>query len=486
MRGHSLLEMGQLQRGIALLEHANKQARGLGLTNNAYAVDSSIATYVIPGSSLMPRRSSASRRCCGGAPTASYSQRELLTEAAVQRALRGRRSEAVTRRSIAADRDALRGDTRRGKVASILVRIWLTRWQLGPASCRELVDQASELIEPRDVAFRAELLGFEILVARAREDDAERDQQAALAQLHTLWRTTQHFYAKAALGQFDMAAPRQRVRRGRGDPAPARAVTHHDHSALSRIVALGLHGVIPELLGLTPARRIILIPSEELLLLEDHGDVIVRQRPPRWWPLLLRILASGDSSARSASSRGCGGCAPTTPSCTIRRSAPRSTGCARSCSRSPTGSRGQRRAGYRTTVPVHLVSGPEVPVDRGSHRCGKRARFPLLEPRRGLRMAPRNDAVDVSAPSSWSTSGSTSSSRPPSPSWRARSSCRRAPCSARCARWSPSAGVECLGFARATRYRLRAATGDEVVDQRRRSRRRSSRRRAHPAEIGHT
>src|SRR5258705_6079 len=46
MRGHSLVQMGQLQRGIALLEQANKQARRLGLTNNAYAVDTSIATYV--------------------------------------------------------------------------------------------------------------------------------------------------------------------------------------------------------------------------------------------------------------------------------------------------------------------------------------------------------------------------------------------------------------------------------------------------------
>ena len=46
MRGHSLVQMGQLQRGIALLEQANKQARRLGLVNNAYAVDSSIATYV--------------------------------------------------------------------------------------------------------------------------------------------------------------------------------------------------------------------------------------------------------------------------------------------------------------------------------------------------------------------------------------------------------------------------------------------------------
>lgn len=32
------------------------------------------------------------------------------------------------------------------------------------------------------------------------------------------------------------------------------------------------------------------------MLLEDHGNVVVRERPPRWCPVLLRILASGDAS----------------------------------------------------------------------------------------------------------------------------------------------------------------------------------------------
>src|SRR5262249_8321018 len=130
----------------------------------------------------------------------SYSRRSLLIEAAMHRAMRGERSAAIEALD-AADRDALRGDTRRGKVSSLLARLWVTRWQFGPAACRERGDRARELSEPRDVAFRAELLSFEILVARAADDGARVER--ALAELRTLWRTTQHFYAKAALGQHE-------------------------------------------------------------------------------------------------------------------------------------------------------------------------------------------------------------------------------------------------------------------------------------------
>ncbi len=291
MRGHSLVQMGQLQRGIAMLEQANSQAQRLGLANNAFAVDTSIATYVtrfVPTAEALERVEALLRRRAHD----SYSQRALLTEAAVQRALRGRRTEAVEALE-AADRDALRGDTRRGKVVSFLARLWVTRWQHGARVRAALVEQAAELIEPRDVAFRSELYGFEILVARAT-GDADRERRA-IGELRALWRATQHFYAKAALGQFDPDARASAFDEDAVTPV-LRAVAQRDASALSRLVSLGLLGAVPELLGLTPARRIILIPSEDLLLLEDHGDVIVRHRPPRWCPQLLRILASGLAS----------------------------------------------------------------------------------------------------------------------------------------------------------------------------------------------
>jgi len=447
MRGHSLVQMGQLQRGIALLEHANKQARQLGLTNNAFAVDTSIATYVtrfVPHGEALERVESLLRRRAHD----SYSRRALLTEVAIHRALRGRRSAAVEALD-AADRDALRGDTRRGKIASLLARLWVTRWQQGPAACRELVDQASELIEPRDVAFRAELLGFAILVARAA-GDGERGERA-LAELRTLWRTSHHFYAKAALGQFD------RERRPSAFDEDAltpilRAVAERDPAALSRIVSLGLLGVVPELLGLTPGRRMILIPSEDLLLLEDHGDVVVRHRPPRWCPVLLRILASGDASKERivAGLWGLRAYHPELHDPPVRTTIHR----LRSFLAPYTGWIEVSETGYRTTVPVHLVTGPEIAITDAP--LWEEGEVPALGPARALATVHASAAAPSPRQLIYQRLEQVDQASVPELARAlelSRSTVLRA-----LRALIDERRVEARGFARATRYRLRPAT----------------------------
>ncbi len=291
LRGHALVQIGQLQRGIAMLEQAGKQARRLGLTNNAFAVETSIATYVAQfdlHAEVLEQLQELLRRKAHD----SYSQRVLLIAATVQLAQRGRHDEAVAMLD-AADRDALRSDTRRGKVASLLARIWVTRLQHGPAECRVLIDEGRVLVEERDIAYRAELLGHELACARATGDHVA--VTTALAELRTMWRTTHHFMARAGLVQFD-----PEYRRSAFDEDERarvlRAVAQHDVTAISRLVSLGVFGLLPELLGLTPARRIVWIPANELLLLEDHGNVIARERPPRWCPVLLQLLSTGTAT----------------------------------------------------------------------------------------------------------------------------------------------------------------------------------------------
>jgi hypothetical protein len=386
MRGHSLVQMGQLQRGIALLEHANKQARRLGLTNNAYAVDTSIATYVtrfVPHAEALDRVEALLRRRAHD----SYSRRALLIEAAFHHALRGQRS-AASEALEAANLDALRSDTRRGKAVSLLARLWVTRWEHGPAACRELVDQARELVGPRDVLFRAELLAFEILVART-EGDGERERRA-LDQVRTLWRTTHHFYAKAALGQFDGDWRASAFDEDALTPV-LRAVARRDLGALSRIVSLGLFGVIPELLGLVPGRRMILIPSEDLLLLEDHGNVLARHRPPRWCPVLLRILASGDASKERivAGLWGLRSYHPELHDPPVRTTIHR----LRSFLQPYASWVEVSDTGYRTMVPVHLVSGSEAPVTEPPP-LWEEGHVPMLSAR-GESVGSRIDTVDV-------------------------------------------------------------------------------------------
>lgn len=357
MRGHSLVQIGQLQRGIAMLEQAGKQARRLGLTNNEFAVETSIATYVTkfdPRPTAFERVEALLRRRAHD----SYSRRALLVESAIQSALRGRRTDALTALDDA-ERDALRGDTRRGKVVSLLARLWVTRLENGPAACRELLEQAVELVEPRDVAFRAQLLGFAVLTARASAD-REREH-AVIAELRALWRQSHHFMAKAALAQFDDTDRSAAFDEDALTPI-LRVVAHRDASALPRIVSLGLFGLIPELLGLVPARRIILIPSDDLLVLEDHGNVVVRERPPRWCPLLLRVLASGDATKEKIVA-GLWGLRAYHPE--IHDPPVRTTIHRLRTFLAPYSSWIEvNEGGYRTTVPVHLVSGRELPLEQ--------------------------------------------------------------------------------------------------------------------------
>ncbi len=355
MRGHSLVQLGQLQRGIAMLEQAGKQARRLGLANNELAVETSIATYVTkfdPHLVALERVEGLLRRRAHD----SYSRRALLTEAAIRYAMRGRRTDAIEALD-AAERDALRGDTRRGRVASLIARLWVTRWQHGAAACRELVDQAALLVEPRDVAFRAQLLGFDILVARDAAD-IEREQHA-LDELRGLWKESHHFTAKAALAQY--AAARTIAFDEDAVTPILRSVAQRDVSALARIASLGVVGVIPELLGLQPGKRIIVIPSEDLLLLEDHGNVIVRERPPRWCPLLLRVLASGDATKEKIVA-GLWGLRTYHPD--LHDPPVRTTIHRLRSFLAPYGSWIEvGEGGYRTTVPVHLVSNRELAIE---------------------------------------------------------------------------------------------------------------------------
>jgi hypothetical protein len=73
-------------------------------------------------------------------------------------------------------------------------------------------------------------------------------------------------------------------------------VVERDLRALDRLLALGLLGPVPELLGLTPGRRVVFLTAQNVALLEDHGDIHLKPSPPRWCAALLRVLARGDAS----------------------------------------------------------------------------------------------------------------------------------------------------------------------------------------------
>ncbi|MCA9586444.1 MAG: helix-turn-helix domain-containing protein [Myxococcales bacterium] len=292
LRGHALAQLGQYRAAESLLEQARRHSQRLGFGMNAYAIECSIANYgaeFIAGPEALERIQTLLRRPAHD----SYSRRALLTESATLLALRGRCSEANAALD-EADADARRADGRRAKIMTLLARLHVRRWSEGPAACSALLEPTRGLVAEDDVAFRVELLLFDALVARATGDDPRYARVAA--ELRGLARTHEHYRAKATLEQLDLTPAVARAFPEDELTPLLRAVATRDRRVLPRLLALGLLGPVPELLGLTPGRRIVFISGENVALLEDHGDLELKGSPPRWCVALLQLLARGVAS----------------------------------------------------------------------------------------------------------------------------------------------------------------------------------------------
>lgn len=292
LRGHALVQLGLLSAGLAVLERASLHAERMGLGMNAFAITCSMATY---SARFLARPAALERLRELLRLTAhdSYTRRALLTEEAIVLAFRGQRTEAE--RSLAlADDDALRQDARRAKVASLLARLWVARFSSPAVDCDALLARARAVADDEDVAYQAELLGFEAFIARATADEPRRLR--ALDDLRALAQKREHHRARAALEQFDDAPALVRAMPEDEITPLLRAAVTRDTRLLPKILELGANGLVPELLGLAPSRRVLLLAAENALVVEDAGDVFVKPNPPRWSQALLRLLARGAAS----------------------------------------------------------------------------------------------------------------------------------------------------------------------------------------------
>jgi len=295
LRGHALAQIGQYRAGIGLLEQAKSSSERLGFGMNAYAVECSIASYVAE-SVARPEALERIEALLGRRAHDSYSKRTLLATLATQLALRGRGRDAL-RALDAADADALAKDTRRAKLSNVVARLHVLRWSAGALACAALLAQSGELVDEGDIALRAELLGFEAYVAQSLGQSARRE--AAIRSLEALLRATEHHRARAALEQLGAISLRQRAFPEDELTPLLQAVTAGERSLLPKLLALGLFGPIPELLGFAPGKRIIVLVSEDAVLLEDLGDIQVRGNPPRWFATLMRLLGKGVASKQA-------------------------------------------------------------------------------------------------------------------------------------------------------------------------------------------
>lgn len=294
LRGHALVQLGALEAGTALLDQARTYAERVGFELNAHAIACSIAIYRAKfrlGADVVAELNAilGLRR-----QHDSYSERMVRTALAIQYALRGRASDAV-RELERADADALRVDARRAKVASLLARLHVTRFRSGARAAADILDDVSALTDRGDVAFRAELLAMEAHAARSLGDEARFAR--ALASVRAFLRHAQHHLATSTLAlEHGVASDAHRFFAEDEISPVLAAAASHDARELPRLIALGILGPIPEMLGLTPGRRVMFFERENFVLLEDRGDLVARASPPRWVAPLLRALAGGGAS----------------------------------------------------------------------------------------------------------------------------------------------------------------------------------------------
>lgn len=292
LRGHALIQLGRLERGTAVLSQNRQQANKLGLTQNVFAIDCAIATYA---AAFRPTTESLARLDVLLKKKAhdSYSQRALLNERAVLLAMRGERRAALEALALS-DAQALRGDTRRAKVGNLLARLRVMRFTHGLDALRPLVAQALALTDASELAFRAKALAFFVLCSGDR---------AAEEELRALAAKSDSYVAAAALAelvpggdQLDPFAEDQLTPILRG-------VHHRDERVIERVLELGLFGLLPEVFGLTPGERVIVLGRQDLVIVEGAEGIVVQRHPPRWVFALLSILASGEASKERLAAR---------------------------------------------------------------------------------------------------------------------------------------------------------------------------------------
>jgi len=204
LRGHALVQLGQFQAGSALLEQAQSHAERLDFGLNAYAIACSRVVYKARFKVGPDVLADLEAQLAVKAHD-FYSRRTVLTQAAVQYALRGRGGDAVAALA-EVDRDALRADARRARVTSLIGRLQVTRWTRGLDACAALLEDAVALVDEKDVAFRAELHAFEALVGEATGDATRRER--ALSALRGLAGRAEHVAPRAALAQVGGERPR--------------------------------------------------------------------------------------------------------------------------------------------------------------------------------------------------------------------------------------------------------------------------------------
>ncbi|MDH3483749.1 MAG: DeoR family transcriptional regulator [Myxococcales bacterium] len=283
LRGHALVQTGQVFSGLRLLQQAGHLAADLGFVANAQTIQVSEHIYRLryrvpsPGD-LLTRLEQLAR-----SPTVSFfARRNALLELVWQHAFRSdvRAAEQCLNE---ATRIALPDEDRRGRVRGLLARAVLLMLSEGRVAAVPYLEEARRLAH-EDPSLRVEALFVEAAVLRAGRPEVASElehlahrtgiDRARIAQELALGFRSTRLPLEDRLGELLLNLPSM---------PPEMRVVHLVHEQLA--------GLVPWSLGLSPGRRIYL--TETSLLTEDHGRLSVHKHPSGPSVRVLRELAAG-------------------------------------------------------------------------------------------------------------------------------------------------------------------------------------------------
>lgn len=294
LRGHTLVQLGQIQSGLSLLVTARALAGSLRLEGNVGALDCAISIYrarfgVVPVREAM-RDLKAS--LAQAHPEDSYSERSLRIELAVQCALAGEGNAAWGLLEGLGSEHVPDGGDARSRIRFLLACASVARLRYGRASMQPFVSEARALLSTRsDIALEVDVLCTELISASDSHEMARIRRE--LLQLHRdsgIERIWLRGVADESSGGFFVAPGAEALEEDRLGALYVACLRASPELA-ERLIVTGHFGLLPLALGLEPGRRLFVFGRR--LAVEDHGNVHVIVDPPEGTLRLLAALADG-------------------------------------------------------------------------------------------------------------------------------------------------------------------------------------------------
>jgi hypothetical protein len=295
LRGHTLVQLGQIQSGLSLLQTARTLAGSLELEGNVGALDCAIAIYrarfgVVPVREAMRELESALAQA---RPEDSYSQRSLRIELTVQAALAGDGNAAWGLLEELGREHVPDGGDARTRIRFLLACAAVARLRYGRASMQPFVSEARALLSTRhDIALEVDLLCMELTsTENAGEAARVRDELIALHRASGIERLWLRGVRQESADGFLVSPGIETLEEDRLGALYV-ACLRPSRELAERLIATGHWGLLPLSLGHDPGRRLLVFGRR--LVVEDHGNVSVIPDPPEGIVRFLGALSDGE------------------------------------------------------------------------------------------------------------------------------------------------------------------------------------------------